>query len=93
MKTTVRWLLGLKSDCQAAGKTFKMLSAFVGTSGGFIMEFVAGGLPFSAAERSWLRLVAGCCMLKVCEQKGVGDQFTANQFVALSRLMNVSDLI
>jgi hypothetical protein len=71
-----------------------MLSAFVGTSGGFIMGFVAGGngLPFSAAERSWLRLGAGCCMLKVCEQKGVGDQFTANQFVSLSTLMNVSGI-
>lgn len=39
---------------------------------------------------SWLRLAAGCAMLKVCEQKGVGDQFTAEQFYNLSQLMAVS---
>ena len=29
-------------------------------------------------------------MLKICEQKGVGDQFTADQFYSLSLLMAVS---
>jgi sister-chromatid-cohesion protein PDS5 len=86
MKTTVRWLMGLKSDLKAAARTFKMLSAFVETSGGFITD---NPVPFSNPERAWLRLVAGCCMLKICEQKGVGDQFTATQFCALSKLMNV----
>lgn len=41
---------------------------------------------------SWLRLAAGCAMLKVCEQKGVGDQFTAEQFYNLSQLMAVSSI-
>lgn len=39
---------------------------------------------------SWLRLVAGCSMLKIAEQKGVGDQYTAEQFFTLSQLMYVS---
>ena len=39
---------------------------------------------------SQLRLAAGASMLKICEQKGVGDQFTAEQFINLSRLMNGS---
>ena len=39
------------------------------------------------AERSWLRLAAGCAMLKICEQKGVGDQFTTEQYYTLSRLV------
>lgn len=36
MKTTVRWLIGLKTDLKAAAKTYKMLIAFVQTGGGFI---------------------------------------------------------
>lgn len=36
-----------------------------------------------------LRLAAGAAMLKICEQKGVGDQFTSEQFYNLSLLMNV----
>lgn len=39
---------------------------------------------------SWLRLTAGCSMLKIAEQKGVGDQYTAEQFYTLSQLMYVS---
>jgi len=46
----------------------------------------------SDAEKSWLRLTAGCCMLKICEQKGVGDQFSPIQFCNLSKLMNVRNL-
>lgn len=36
-----------------------------------------------------LRLSSGAAMLKICEQKGVGDQFTSEQFYNLSLLMNV----
>jgi len=79
--------MGLKNDLKAAQRTFKMLAAFVETSGGFIHDNV---VPFSNAEKSWLRLVAGCCMLKICEQKGVGDEFNVSQFCVLSKLMNVS---
>ncbi|CAL8109843.1 unnamed protein product [Orchesella dallaii] len=84
MKSTVRWLMGLKTDFKSAAKTFKMLTAFVETGGTFINAEV----PFSNAEKAWLRLSAGSCMLKICEQKGVGDQFTAVQFCSLAKLMN-----
>ena len=40
----------------------------------------------STAECSWLRLAAGCAMLKICEQKGVGDVYTVDQFYNLSQL-------
>ena len=40
----------------------------------------------SMAECSWLRLAAGCAMLKICEQKGVGDVYTVEQFYNLSQL-------
>lgn len=42
------------------------------------------------SEMAHLRLSSGAAMLKICEQKGVGDQFTSEQFYNLSLLMNVS---
>ncbi|XP_046608926.1 sister chromatid cohesion protein PDS5 homolog B-B isoform X3 [Neodiprion virginianus] len=82
LKCMARWLLGLKSDVLSAQKTFRMLNAFVVNKGDLLQQ---GRL--SRAEMSWLRLQAGCSMLKICEQKGVGDQFTAEQFYNLSQLM------
>ena len=82
LKAMARWLLGLKQDTASAQKTFRMLSAFISHKGDLLQS---GRL--SNAEMSWLRLSAGCAMLKVCEQKGVGDQYTAEQFYNLSQLM------
>lgn len=82
LKAMARWLLGLKQDTASAQKTFRMLNAFITHKGDLLNS---GRL--SQAEMSWLRLSAGCAMLKVCEQKGVGDQYTAEQFYNLSSLM------
>lgn len=82
LKAMARWLLGLKQDTASAQKTFRMLTAFILHKGDLLQS---GRL--SRAEMSWLRLSAGCAMLKVCEQKGVGDQYTAEQFYNLSQLM------
>ncbi|KAI4466781.1 androgen induced inhibitor of proliferation as3 / pds5-related [Holotrichia oblita] len=82
LKAMARWLLGLKQDTASAQKTFRMLNAFISHKGDLLQS---GRL--SQAEMSWLRLSAGCAMLKVCEQKGVGDQYTAEQFYNLSQLM------
>ncbi|XP_050315656.1 sister chromatid cohesion protein PDS5 homolog B [Anthonomus grandis grandis] len=82
LKAMARWLLGLKQDVASAQKTFRMLNAFILHKGDLLQS---GKL--SKAEMSWLRLAAGCAMLKVCEQKGVGDQYTAEQFYNLSQLM------
>ncbi|KAJ8934137.1 hypothetical protein NQ314_013596 [Rhamnusium bicolor] len=82
LKAMARWLLGLKQDTASAQKTFRMLNAFILHKGDLLQS---GRL--SKAEMSWLRLAAGCAMLKVCEQKGVGDQYTAEQFYNLSLLM------
>lgn len=82
LKTMARWLLGLKKDVLSAAKTFRMLNAFIKQKGDLLEQ---GHL--SSAEMSWLRLSAGKAMLKICEQKGVGDQFTADQFYNLSQLM------
>merc|ERR1719348_1238010 len=82
LKMMGRWLLGLKTDEVAAQKTFRMLNAIIENGGDLLEE----GKP-NPAERAWLRLAAGCAMLKICEQKGVGDQFTTEQYYTLSRLV------
>lgn len=82
LKTMARWLLGLKQDVHSAQKTFRMLNAFIKQKGDLLEQ---GNL--SPAEMSWLRLSAGKAMLKICEQKGVGDQFSTEQFYNLSTLM------
>lgn len=87
LKTMARWLLGLKKDVLSAQKTFRMLNAFISKKGDLLEQ---GTL--SAAEKSWLRLSAGKAMLKICEQKGVGDQYIVEQFYNLSQLM-VSSMI
>ena len=81
LKMMARWLLGLKTDEVTAQKTFRMLDAII-VSGGDLLE----NQKPNPAEKAWLRLSAGCAMLKICEQKGVGDQFTTKQFYNLSRL-------
>ncbi|XP_030387208.1 sister chromatid cohesion protein PDS5 homolog B [Scaptodrosophila lebanonensis] len=82
LKTMARWLLGLRTDVHAAQKTFRMLAAFVNQRGDLLAQN-----RLVPAEKSWLRLGAACAMLKVCEQKGVGDQFSAEQYLQLSQLM------
>lgn len=63
LKAMARWLLGLKQDTASAQKTFRMLNAFIIHKGDLLQS---GKL--SKAEMSWLRLAAGCAMLKVCIQ-------------------------
>ncbi|KAE9537570.1 hypothetical protein AGLY_006593 [Aphis glycines] len=82
MKAMARWLIGLKNDKVSAQKTFRMFNAFLSQKG----DLTQSGI-LSKSELAWLRLQAGCSMLKICEQKGVGDQYTAEQFFLLSRLM------
>lgn len=82
MKTMARWLIGLKNDVMSAQKTFRMLTAFIQSRGDPV-----GGGRMGKIEMGWLRLAAGTAMLKICEQKGVGDQFTVEQFYALSLLI------
>lgn len=60
LKTMARWLLGLKQDTASAHKTFRMLNAFILYKGDLLQS---GNL--TKAEMSWLRLAAGCAMLKV----------------------------
>ncbi|XP_047520595.1 sister chromatid cohesion protein PDS5 homolog B-B isoform X2 [Pieris napi] len=87
LKCMARWLLGLKKDELSAQKTFRMLNAFITHKGDLLQQN-----QLSKAEMAHLRLAAGAAMLKICEQKGVGDQFTAEQFYNLSHLI-VDDVL
>lgn len=85
LKCMARWLLGLKTDVMSAQKTFRMLNAFLVTKGDLLQQ---GRL--SKAEMGWLRLQAGCTMLKICELKSYSQQLTAEQYYNLSLLMMVN---
>lgn len=82
IKTMARWLFRSKHDISSAQKTFRMLSAFIEQQGDLLQS---GNL--SPAEKSWIRLSAGKAMLKICEQRGIGDQYSIDQFYTLSKLM------
>lgn len=82
LKAIARWLVGMKDNVMAAQKTFRMLNAFISKTGDILDK---GQL--SEAEKAWLRVSAGNAMLKICEQKGVGDEYNAEQFLTLSTLM------
>ena len=82
MKMMARWLLGLKTDEVAAQKTFRLLTAIIDNGGDLLEERKP-----NPAECAWLRLAAGCAMLKICEQKGVGDQLTTEQYSTLNKLV------
>ena len=81
MKMMARWLVGLQSDAIAAKKCYNMLNTVISSKGDLLEE----NKP-NTAERAWLRLAAGCAMLKICEQKGVGDEYTVEQYYTLSQL-------
>ena len=83
MKMMARWLVGLQSDAISAKKCFNMLNTVISSKGDLLEE----NKP-NTAERAWLRLAAGCAMLKICEQKGVGDEYTVEQYYTLSQLIS-----
>lgn len=87
LKAVARWLVGMKDNVVAAQKTFRMLCAFISKTGDILDKGQLG-----EAEKAWLRLAAGNAMLKICEQKGVGDEFNAEQFLTLSKLMVSIDI-
>lgn len=88
MKTIAKWVLGLNDDVldklEISRRMFQTFNVF--------MEQNSRKIQFenlSKYDLAWLRLQAGCCMLKICEQRGVGDQYTNTQFILLSTLMTV----
>ena len=82
MKMMAKWLFGLKTAEVAAQKTLRMLNLVIENGG----DLGKKGKP-NPAERAWLRLAAGCAMLKICEQKCLSNQFTTQQYYNLGKLV------
>ncbi|KAF8783022.1 Sister chromatid cohesion protein PDS5 like protein [Argiope bruennichi] len=83
MKMIVRWLLGLKSAAQSGVSTLRLLTTVI-LHRGDLME--KGHV--SPAERSWLRLTAASCMLKLCQEPNYAEVITQEQFQVLALVIN-----
>ncbi|KAK3099941.1 hypothetical protein FSP39_012194 [Pinctada imbricata] len=86
MKLLVRWLQGLKSNANNSGTSTLRLLYTVIIHEGDLMERGCINKP----ELARLRLQAGCCMLKLAEEKCYADIITLEHFQALALLMNDS---
>uniref|UniRef100_A0A1A9VQX0 Uncharacterized protein n=1 Tax=Glossina austeni TaxID=7395 RepID=A0A1A9VQX0_GLOAU len=82
LKTVARWSLGMTTDGPTIEKTLRLLFAHVNVPGCLLKRDCL--LP---VEKSWLRLGAACAILKICEQKGIADRCTAEQYFNLSQIM------
>uniref|UniRef100_T1J3Z9 Uncharacterized protein n=1 Tax=Strigamia maritima TaxID=126957 RepID=T1J3Z9_STRMM len=83
MKLMVRWLLGLKTSTNSAISSLKLLTTVI-LHDGDLME--KGKIAI--AEKSWLRYMAGCCILKLCQEPTYSDILTPEQFNTVARLLN-----
>ncbi|XP_054724365.1 sister chromatid cohesion protein PDS5 homolog B-A-like [Uloborus diversus] len=83
MKMIVRWLLGLKTATQSAVSTLRLLTTLI-LHRGDLME--KGHV--SPAERSWLRLTAAFCMLKLCQEPSYVEVISLEQFQVLALALN-----
>ncbi|KAG8200522.1 hypothetical protein JTE90_000597 [Oedothorax gibbosus] len=83
MKMIVRWLLGLKTAAQSAVSTLRLLTTVI-LHRGDLME--KGHV--SPAEKSWLRLSAATCMLKLCQEQSYSDVIGLEQFQVLAIMIN-----
>ncbi|CAC5359753.1 PDS5 [Mytilus coruscus] len=86
MKLLTRWLQGLKSNANNSGTSTLRLLYTVIAHEGDLME--KGNI--NKPELARLRLQAGCCMIKLAEEKCFSDIITHEQFQALALLMNDS---
>ncbi|GIX88952.1 sister chromatid cohesion protein PDS5 homolog B [Caerostris extrusa] len=83
MKMIVRWLLGLKTAAQSAVSTLRLLTTVI-LHRGDLME--KGHV--SPAEKSWLRLTAATCMLKLCQEPNYSEVISLEQFQVLAIVIN-----
>ncbi|KAJ8298337.1 hypothetical protein KUTeg_024868 [Tegillarca granosa] len=86
MKLLVRWLMGLKSNVNNSGTSTIRLLYTVIIHEGDLMEKNCINKP----ELARLRLQAGCCMLKLAQEKVYAELITREQFQALALLINDS---
>ncbi|CAM1154204.1 PDS5A (predicted), partial [Pycnogonum litorale] len=82
MKMLVKWLLGLKNHVNSARSALRLLSTCIRNKGDLMEKgHVCPG------EKSWLRLTAATCMLKLVQESSYADVVTHEQFQGLAALM------
>ncbi|XP_069130479.1 sister chromatid cohesion protein PDS5 homolog A-like [Argopecten irradians] len=86
MKLLVRWLQGIKSNANNSGTSTLRLLFTVIKHEGDLMERGKVNKP----ELARLRLQAGCCMLKLAEDRCYSELISQDQFQTLALLMNDS---
>lgn len=82
MKLMVRWLLGLKNSPNFATSTLRLLTSVVDHHGDLMRK---GNT--SPAELAWLRLMAGCCIMKIAQEQQYAEIITLSQFQTLALLL------
>jgi sister-chromatid-cohesion protein PDS5 len=85
MKLMVRWLLGMKTSVNSGTSTLRLLTTVIKHEGD-LMERGAISVP----EKAWLRLTAGCCMLKLAQDSQYADLITPEQFQTIGALLTDS---
>ncbi|XP_070552644.1 sister chromatid cohesion protein PDS5 homolog B-like [Ptychodera flava] len=84
MKLLVRWLIGLRSNDQGSGtSTVRLLTTMIRNDG----DLMEKG-KVSPAEKSRLRLAAGCALLKLAQEPCYADIITLEQFYLIALLVN-----
>lgn len=82
MKCVTRWLISREPHESWITEILRVLTAFVSRNGN-----IDRAKNLRANVKSWLRLQAGCCLLKLCKFERIANQMTPKQFYTLSTLM------
>ncbi|XP_063982196.1 sister chromatid cohesion protein PDS5 homolog B-like isoform X2 [Diachasmimorpha longicaudata] len=82
MKCITRWVIARPVQESYVVEIIRLLVAFISKGGD--VDRVGSLRP---AEKSWLRLQAGACLLKMCRSGKIGDRLEPKQFYHLSKLM------
>ncbi|XP_077867919.1 sister chromatid cohesion protein PDS5 homolog A-B-like [Saccoglossus kowalevskii] len=84
LKLLVRWLIGLKTNDQGSGtSTIRLLSTMIRNEG----DLMERG-KIRPAEKSRLRLAAGCALLKLAQEPCYADIISQEQFYLIALLVN-----
>ncbi|XP_015124834.1 sister chromatid cohesion protein PDS5 homolog A [Diachasma alloeum] len=82
MKCVTRWVISRSVQESWIIEIIRLLMTFISQNGN--VDRLGN---FRADEKSWLRLQAGACLLKLCRFEKIGDKLEPKQFYELSKLM------
>lgn len=86
IKCAARWSIGQNTNLVIAKEAFQLFYYVLKNNG----NVPVGDEKLDTTEMGWLRLKAGCAMIKLCLRRGACGQYKPEHFYALSLLMIVS---